>query len=369
MPSPSRAINRRVISVLGAGNLGIAQAGHLAAMGHEVRLFNRTPQRLESLGTDLRIRLSGVLSLEGRLSLATDDLPAAVEGADLIFVDISAAGHGALASALLPLFQQSPKWDPLVVLQPGQTFGSLHFAHRLREAGLRKLPRLCELQTAIYTARTVAPGQSRILAMKKEVGLGVFPNNAPIGPPLAELRSLYPDLQAASSTLHTALTNLQGFVHPAICLFNLTRIERGEPFRAYREGLTKAVGACLEHADRERLALARALGIEVPSGVEWYATTYGVTAPTLVEASAKVAAYDSIMGPDSLATRLLWEDVPVGLVPMCSLGRAVGVATPTLSALLNLAVSVCGETLLSQGWSLEKLGLPGADLARIREAF
>ena len=181
--------------------------------------------------------------------------------------------------------------------------------------------------------------------------------------------SLYPDLKIVPSTLHTALRNLQAFIHPAISLFNLTRLERAEPFRLYREGLTRAVGACIERADGERVAIARALGIEVPTGAAWFELTYGVSAGTIAEAMWKVPAYDALMGPDTLTTRLLWEDVPTGLVPLCSLGRNLGVATPTLSALLDLAVSVCGETLVAQDWSLARMGLEGADPARIRGAF
>jgi opine dehydrogenase len=370
-PEPSRAINPRVICVIGAGNLGFAQAGHLAALGHEVRLFNRTPQRIDALGTEPRVKLSGVLALEGSLSLATTDLAEAVDGARLVFVDVPASGHTALARSLAPLLADAPGWDPLLVLHPGQTFGSLHFARCLREGGLSDLPRLWELQTAIYTTRASGPGRAKVLAMKKGVATAPFPQDragqSPTPPP--ELAALYPGLHRVASTLITALSNLQAFVHPAVCLFNLTRIERAEPFRVYRDGLTPALEEFLERADAERLALASRLEVAVPSGPEWFASTYGVQGKTIAEAMWKVEAYDALMAPDTLSTRLLWEDVPTGLVPLCSLGETLGVPTPTLSALLGLATSVCGEGLLAQGWSLDRLGLAGASTAQIREAF
>jgi opine dehydrogenase len=369
MPAPSHAINPRVICVIGAGNLGFAQAGHLAALGHEVRLFNRTPRRLDSLGDDLRIKLTGALTLEGELELATTDLSEAVHDAELIFVDVQASGHTALAFALSPLLAEAPRWDPLLVLHPGQTFGSLHFARRLREAGLERLPRLCEIQTALYTTRASGARQANVLAMKQQVACAMFPNDARSPQVPAKLLALYPGLRPVPSTLHTGLANLQAYVHPALSLFNLTRIERAEPFRIYRDGITPAVEACLERADRERLAIAHALDVEVPTGVEWFVPTYGVTAASIAEACGKVPAYDALMGPDTLTTRLLWEDVPTGLVPLVSLGHALGVATPTLSALLDLAVSVCGDALLAQAWSLARMGLEGADRSRIWGAF
>ncbi len=367
MPAPPRAITPRVICVIGAGNLGFAQAGHLAALGHEVHLFNRTPQRLDALGADLRVKLSGALDVEGSLALATTDLAEAVDGAAIVFVDTHASGHTALAHALAPLLADHAHWDPLIVLHPGQTFGSLHFAQCLREAGLDRLPRLAELQTAIYTTRASGPGRATVLAMKKGVAAATFPHST-AGLP-GELTALYPGLCDVHSTLITALSNLQAFVHPTICLFNLTRIERAEPFRIYREGLTPAIEACLERADADRLALAHALGLALPAGIDWFGPTYDVRERTIAQAMWKVQAYDALMAPDTLTSRLIWEDVPFGLMPLCSLGETLGVATPTLSAVLALAVSVCGDALAAQGWSLARLGLAQASAAKIREAF
>jgi opine dehydrogenase len=363
---PAQSFKPRVICILGAGNLGLAQAGHLAALGHEVRLFNRSPRRLEALGGELRIELQGALALRGKLALATTDLAEAVRGAELIFVDVPAPGHASLAAELAPILAKNSSWNPLLVLHPGHSFGSLHFARRLREAGLQRLPRLCEIQTAIYTTRASGPAKANVLAMKQDAVFAPFPQGADGAPELIEL---YDVLRPVPSTLHTALTNLPAFLHPAICLFNLTRLDRAEPFRLYREGLTTSVGACVERADDERVRIARALGIEVPSGVAWFGSTYGINAPTFAEAMWRVSAYDSLMGPDSLATRMLWEDVPCGLAPLCSLSRAVRVAAPTLDALLQLAVSACGPSLLASDWSLESLGLAGLDASKIRSTF
>src|SRR5262249_35843271 len=145
MPPADHAMKPRMLCVIGAGNLGLAQAGHLAAQGHSVRLFNRKPDRLEGLGPSRRIQLGGALTAEGRLPLATTELAVAVEGAEILFVDIAATGHAALAAALAPLLEGSRAWDPLVVLHPGQTFASLHFARALRAAGCSRAVRLCEL--------------------------------------------------------------------------------------------------------------------------------------------------------------------------------------------------------------------------------
>jgi opine dehydrogenase len=363
---PAQSSKPRVICILGAGNLGLAQAGHLSALGHQIRLFNRSPRRLEALGAELRIELQGALSLRGKVALATTDLAEAVRGAELIFVDVPAPGHASLAAELAPILAKDSGWDPLVILHPGQSFGSLHFARRLKAAGLARLPRLCEIQTALYTTRASGPAKANVLAMKKDVVFAPLPHGANGA---RELTDLYDVLRPVQSTLHTALTNLPAFVHPAICLFNLTRLDRAEPFRLYREGLTPSVGACIERADEERVRIAGALGVDVPTGIAWFGSTYGINAPTIAEAMWKVSAYDSLMGPDTLATRMLWEDVPSGLAPLSALAHALGVAAPTLDALLALAVSACGPSLLASDWSLESLGLAGLNASQIREVF
>jgi len=183
---------------------------------------------------------------------------------------------------------------------------------------------------------------------------------------LAVVRALYPQLFLAKSTLQTALTNVQAFIHPAVCVMNLTRIERRESFLLYREGLTQAVGECFERCDGERLALARALGVEVPTAAEWFNRCYGVQAGTALEAMLHIEAYEHMAAPVDLRTRLLWEDVPTGLVPLVELTRLLGIPSPALSGLLDLCVAALGPSL-GEGWTLQSLGLSRAeDLADLR---
>ena len=354
------------ICVVGAGNLGQAQAGHLASLGHSVRLYNRSPGRLASLSAPSTIRLAGAVSGEARLASVGTDLGAALAGVRVVFVDVPATGHADLAKALAPLLAGRSD-PPLLVLHPGQTFGARHFAEALASAGLAKAPPICELQTAIYTSRLGGHGEAAVLALKRRVGVAVHPQSA--GQAADLLRGLYPQLILAPSTLHTGLTNLQGIIHPAVCLFNLARIEGGDRFRIYREGLTPAAAAFIDAADRERLAVCEALGVKVPTAAQWFALSYGARGPTTLEAMQQVLAYEHLEAPTSLATRLLWEDVPTGLVPLRSLADALRVPAPNLAALAQLARTVCGAALEQDGWTLERLGLAGKSAAEIRKAF
>jgi hypothetical protein len=83
----------------------------------------------------------------------------------------------------------------------------------------------------------------------------------------------------------------------------------------------------------------------------------------------QVAAYEQLDSPTSLATRLIWEDVPTGLSPLLSLARALGQTAPTLHALSEMATLACGPTMLDGAWTLERLGLAGKNAAELRGAF
>jgi opine dehydrogenase len=331
-------------------------------------LYNRTPARIAPLQGSSRIKLTGAVEGEPKLGSLTSDLAAATAGAQLIFVDVPATAHAELAAAMVPLIKKS--WGaspPLIVLHPGQTLGARHFAVQLQRAGIAAPPPICELQTALYTSRLTRAGEAAVLAIKRRVSVSVYPRSQLAA--ADALRSIYPQIIPAPSTLHTGLANLQGIIHPAVCLFNLARIDRGETFRIYREGLSPALGAVIERADRERLGLCAALGVKTPTAAQWFALSYGVAGASAVEAMLQVAAYEQLDSPTSLATRLIWEDVPTGLSPLLSLARALGQTAPTLHALSEMATLACGPTMLDGAWTLERLGLAGKNAAELRGAF
>ena len=60
------------------------------------------------------------------------------------------------------------------------------------------------------------------------------------------------------------------------------------------------------------------------------------------------------------------EDVPTGLIPMSEVGTAAGVKTPAIDALVELVRSMTGRGFAAEARTLERLGLSGMDVARIR---
>jgi opine dehydrogenase len=144
-------------------------------------------------------------------------------------------------------------------------------------------------------------------------------------------------------------------------LSNAWRIEVGESFDFYAEGVTPSVAATLADADAERLRIAGKYGVPVSSLSDWIAESYGHHAETLREALRGNPAYAGIKAPTTLAHRYLLEDVPTGLIPLIELGRAAGLPSPTLGRLVERSRAALG----SQGWqrprTLDALGLAGMD--------
>ena len=71
--------------------------------------------------------------------------------------------------------------------------------------------------------------------------------------------------------------------------------------------------------------------------------------------------YQATGTPKSLDHKFITEDVPTGLIPMSALGRAAGVRTPAIDALIEVVQSMTGKDFAAEGRTLERLGVSGMD--------
>jgi len=162
-------------TVIGAGNGGKAMAAHLAIMGFEVTLYNRTPDNIAA------IKARGGITLEsqnpsgpsgfGALAHVTSNIQEAVEGGDVLMVVIPSYGHGDIARSAAPYLQERQ----IVVLNPGRTLGGIEFRKILDEEGCPNDIIVAEAQTFIYASRSEGPAQARIFRIKDAVPLAALP--------------------------------------------------------------------------------------------------------------------------------------------------------------------------------------------------
>lgn len=352
----------RRAAVIGAGAVGCATAGYLVRRGLEVTIQDVQEKLVAPLRESGCVRLSGVIKGDAPLALATTDPAEAVAGAELVVTAVPASAHATVARSLAPHLREGA----VVVLQPGATLSAVAFLHAAHQSGLAADVTPVETLNAIFTARLSAPGAVDVFAVKRSVSYAALPSNRTraVG---RMLEPLFPCLTPARSVLDVSLHNMNAIMHPPVTLCNIGPIDRGEHFLFYKDGGTPHVMKLVEGADRDRMALCHAMGVEAQSVQQWYEQVYGLDQPTLYERIQACVPYDTIAGPTSLDTRLMLEDIPTGLVPYCSLGELVGLSLPTVRSLVTLAGALYGRDFWAEGRTLANLGLDGLDRKELLE--
>lgn len=337
------------VAVIGAGNGGLAMAGHLALKGLSVTLYSRSEDKIAPVRAKGGIHIRGAVNGFGRLHLATSDLEEAVAAADVILVTTPASAHAATAEALAPWMD-----GHIVVLNPGRTGGALEVHHIFQNRGVRAT--VVEAQTFIYASRAESPTAARIYEMKRDVPVAAFPSAATSGV-LKVLKQIFPEFSPAANVLQTSFSNIGAIFHPAPLMMNACRVEQQVPFEYYHEGITPAIAELLERLDAERVAVAAALGVRVPTAREWLYRAYRARGRNLYEAIQNNEAYKGLQAPQTLNHRYIHEDVPTGLIPIASFGQAVGVPTPYIDAMIRMASAITGIEKWENGRTVERLGL------------
>ena len=368
MIEPEQPLPR--VAILGAGNGGRAMAGHLCLLGFDVVLFNRddpleVEQYLDPIARAGCIRLTGDLEGEVAGVRVTTDVGEAVRDADIIFVVTPALAHATLAQQMAPWTRP----DQVVVLTPGRTFGAYEVLSTMRAHGAAREITVAETYSLPYACRLTEGNGVFVSRVKSWLPIAALPARG-IDRVTTLLRPIFPSLEPLETTLHTGLLNLGAIFHPAGTLLNAARIERlGGGFPFYTEAITPSVGRVLESADAERVAIGAALGVVTATALETTSRAYGVRAGSLPEALQANPAYVLGHTPGDLSHRYVQEDVPMGLVPLASLGRQVGARTRTLDAVVHLASVMTGQNFWDSRRTMERLGLADLDATGLRDAF
>jgi opine dehydrogenase len=347
------------VTVVGTGNGGLAAAFDFALHGHTVRLFD-TPQfsdQVAEVSAAGGIHAAGEIEGFAKVAYAGHDVGTAVEGAQLIVLVGPAYSTVHQADVVAPHVVPGQA----VLVCPSSCAGAITFK---RAAGLAlddETVTVGETSTLPYAVRIVAPGRINVF---HKLGGGVFVAGLPrTGTKrlLSMLEDVYPGTQPAESVFQTTLQNGNPVIHPAVTILNAGLIERtAGGFLFYEEGVTEAVGRAIAAVDRERLAIADALGVRVLSEPD-----LGVLQGYMREANystgySTAPGFLGIGAQSQLDNRYLTEDVGYSLVFLTDLARRVGVQTPMMEALITLASVVLAQDFRADGArTLATLGLDG----------
>lgn len=348
--------------VLGAGHGGLSMAGHLGCLGFPVSLYNRSDEKLQAVRWHGGIRVDGAVSGFGPVHKASDDLAQLVPDADVLMVVTPATAHRSLARMLSPLLRDGQ----ILVLNPGRTGGALEVLAQLKALGCGARVLVAEAQTFLYAARATSKSSAHIYRIKNTVPVASIPSYR-IPELLAVLNQAFPEFVAGTNVLATSFDNIGAVFHPALTILNAGWIEAtGGDFDYYHQGITPSVGRVLERIDEERITVAKALGLQMTTARQWLYRSYDSTGKDLCDAIRSTSSYAGIRAPSTIAHRYIWEDVPMSLVPMASLGKQLGVSTPTINMIIDLASLLHGCDYRSEGRTAESLGLAGMNVKAIR---
>jgi opine dehydrogenase len=345
------------VTVLGGGNGGIASAFDFAQHGHEVALY--APEAYGAHVADVAaaggIRASGGLEGFAPVRYAGTDIAEAMAGAELVVVVGPAYATEPLAAAAGPHLA-----DGMAVLVcPGSCAGALAFQ---RAAGLdagsgRVL--VGETSTLPYAVRITGPAEITVfLKLATAVFLAATPR-AGTERLLGLVEDVWPAVERAESVFQTTLQNGNPVIHPAVTLLNAGLLERtGGDFLFYEEGVTGSVGRLIEAVDRERLAIAGALGVPVLSEPEIGMRQGYMTEHNYSTAYSRAPGFLGIKAQSELDHRYLTEDVGWSLILFTDLAARLGVPTPVMDAVIQITSVVLARDLRGEGRrTLASLGL------------
>ena len=360
------------ICVLGGGNGAFAYAADLKLKGSRVTLYE-LPEFYKNIAGaaedgGIKLEVRGNLATKpgyAKIDLFTSDIKAALENADIIFLVVPAFAQKSFAKVAAPHLVDGQ----IVVLSPGNFGGAIEFAKILKEAGNKSDITIVETECMMYSGFKDSPSSVWISGYKLGMKAAAYPASK-TAEAMKTINQVYPEWEPAANVLETGLRNVNTVFHAPIMVLNAGRVESSKEFLFYWDGCTTSVGKVVEAVEEERLAIGRILGINLTPSlqvlIDWYGHS-GCTGITLTEAMATNPVYKWDTAPQTLHHRFILEDIPYGMIPLESLGKAVGIPTPATTAIIELACLLVGKDLRAEARDLNYLeiaGLSATDLVK-----
>jgi len=362
-------MTQTTVAIVGAGIGGVYLAAELGLKGCKLRLHDRDQSKLAEIRARGGIEVEGERSSFAPIELVTTDPAMAADGADIVVFCTGGTYQEGAARDLAPYLRDGQ----IILLIQGNTGGALVVRRALDPAGCEARVDIAEMDNYPYSCWRLRPARIRPIVTKRWLQIAAFPGDR-IEPVFAKLSPLFPEAVAAPSIVSTGFMNANAMLHVANCVGNAGRIDNGEAYKFYAEGVTPAVARLYRSINTERVAIAGAYGASVPILEDWFERVYGVRGADLSETCRLLTSnsdgpYQATGTPSSWTHKYIAEDVPVGLMPMSALGRAAGVPTPAIDSVIHIACVMAGNDFAADARTLDRMGLAGMGLAQIKESL
>jgi len=354
----------RKVTVLGGGAGGYATAVELTLKGLSVTLFEM-PQFAAGIS---EAKAKGGIEARGPavspgfvpIHNITTDISQALAEAEIVFMCLPAFGIETFARHCARHLHED---QPIVMLM-SSALGSLLFRKTVQEVVGNGLL-IAEATALPFACRKLEGNAVNIWLRFHHVPIATFPaRETPRSVALLEnCRQLFPALVPVRHVMEVALNNGNPITHPGASLLNAGQIEAAKgDFFLYGQGMTPGVTRVIEAVDQERIAVGRAVGLELVTNAERLVRV-GLSRPSadLYETYCNSEVLPAVKGPSGIMDRYLTEDIPFGLVLWSSLARTLGVATPCIEGLIEIGSALCEKDFRARGITVERLGIDGLD--------
>jgi opine dehydrogenase len=361
-----------IITIVGAGNSGCANAFVAAENGHEVRVLKTTKGTGHDEHFETMRKNGGLWGIDNtksakysdfdhegertfqKLAMVTRDPEEAIEGADVIMIFILTQFHEDLAKRIARYFRK----NQLVILVPGY-LGSIYYHRHSIET-----PLLAEGESNANDSRIHEPGCVKLIFKNVRNCLSYLPADATErGQKIAsQIFETYRDTR--ENILASALHNPNMIVH-TVGMYALkpmmdycAKYHPDEVPDMYRDALgTDFAWSVIHLLDKEKMDVLEACGCE---RIPYLDACKFRNEDDLSKDSRQVFEDYKVItpwGPRTFDYRYVTEDVPCGLVLMSSLGKGMHVPTPTCDHVIQVVNAILDRDFYAEGLTLESLGI------------
>ncbi|HKL68393.1 NAD/NADP octopine/nopaline dehydrogenase family protein [Salibaculum sp.] len=351
----------KTVGLAGAGSIAFGTAAVLHEGGHDPMLWSPSGAGTADLAAGAPLTATGAIEVTLTPRVA-DSAATLARDNDILLIALPGYGHKTVLDSLAPHIE--PRHH--VIISSHASLGAVYLMQRLAERGVT-VP-ITAWGTTICTGRRQSGTEVMVNTVRSRVDLCTVPEDR-LTSALALCETLFGDrFQPRDGLLAISLSNLNPQNHMGIALGNITRMERGETW-SQGQNVTPKVGRLLEQLDLERLAIAKALELDVKTIFEHFHLSFHVPIASISEMNQQMHAQgNGGTGPATADSRYVTEDVPYGLVLTVTLGQLAGCPAPLHEAGIRIFSAMYGRDFEQENEILKTLDLSRFDLGDVKQA-
>lgn len=334
------------IAVMGTGGTGCTVASELSMRGYEVWLCDVFQKEGDQISTEYSVmmELSGAIEGTAAIHAVTNDVKATLSGAELVICCTISNLDEQVARLIAPHLEPGA-----AVLVSAGNLGSLIYHRVFQEYGVKDVV-VGDTCGNLFSCRRLGNRQAFAGNAYRPKKAAAFParDTARLVKAFEGVYELIP----ASSILETAFNAPNLLSHISLTIVNAGAIENArEPYYIFKQGICRSTLNLADGMWAEKKKVMDALGLPCTPSPSGSHRKYAD--PTIHQFDH----FKNLIGPDSLSSRYITEDIPILGCLFLSVAKAVGVETPLYAAMVKVAEAINQTPYYEQGRTLKNLGL------------